>query len=351
MAIPLDILQCGAVTAVGLNAPQTCAAIRAGISVFQDAYALPPPDDPVIGAVVPARLQLKLTPTEWLANLAARSIGECLQGLTATDQTALIISLPEEYRNHPAITPGGADRIVHMIQKRLEVEFRGSPILLQHGHAGALHGLELARGLLATGQVDKCVVGGVDSLLNESDVERLRAAYRIYRPDNPQALIPGEGSAFVLVSTGNRHRRSLARILGVGVARETDTVLGPRYSQGRGLQRSLTRVLQDAGLAESIISFRVSDMNGERYRAWESLLAEARFYRTPRCCLVSWYPAASVGDIGAATSALGVVTAAVGIAKGYAPGPYVMCESSSDEGLRAACLLASSGGQKQSSYY
>lgn len=347
----INIVQCGAVTSVGLNAPQTCAAIRSGISGFRNAYALHPPEDPIIGASVPARSRLKQTPMEWLVNLAARAIGECIQGFTSTERTALIISLPEEYRNHPAVTPDSSDHFVHMLQNRLDVQFHGSPILLRDGHAGALRGLKLAKEALTTGQVDHCVVGGVDSLLNESDIERLRATYRIYRPDNPQALVPGEGSAFMLVSAGNRHRHNLARLLGIGVARETDTVLDARYSQGRGLQHALTLALQDAQVAESTISFRVSDMNGERYRAWESLLAEARFYRTPRCCLVSWYAATSVGDIGAATSALAVVTAVVGIAKGYAPGPYAMCEASSDEGLRAACLLVGRFGNSTEERY
>jgi 3-oxoacyl-[acyl-carrier-protein] synthase-1 len=80
-------------------------------------------------------------------------------------------------------------------------------------------------------------------------------------------------------------------------------------------------------------------MNGERYHAWDSVLASIRFYRTHRERLSVWYPAASVGDLGAATGALLLVVAATGIARGYAPGPLVMCEASSDEGLRAACAV------------
>ena len=52
-----------------------------------------------------------------------------------------------------------------------------------------------------------------------------------------------------------------------------------------------------------------------------------------------WYPAASVGDLGAAAGPLLLVVAATGIARGYAPGPVVMCEASSDDGLRAACVV------------
>jgi 3-oxoacyl-[acyl-carrier-protein] synthase-1 len=90
-----------------------------------------------------------------------------------------------------------------------------------------------------------------------------------------------------------------------------------------------------------MVGFRVSDMNGERYRAWESLFLEARFYRSYRAHLPSWYFSHSVGDIGAASGALSIVLAATAFAQGYAPGRFAMCESSSDEGLRAGCLVGS----------
>jgi 3-oxoacyl-[acyl-carrier-protein] synthase-1 len=87
-------------------------------------------------------------------------------------------------------------------------------------------------------------------------------------------------------------------------------------------------------------------MNGERYYAWDSMLAFTQFYRTRREHLPVWYPAASVGDLGAAAGALNVIVAANAIARGFAPGPYVICESSSDEGLRAACVIAQAPGRR-----
>jgi 3-oxoacyl-[acyl-carrier-protein] synthase-1 len=120
---------------------------------------------------------------------------------------------------------------------------------------------------------------------------------------------------------------------------EQDTVLGERYSVGRGLRRALEEAAKDAGYSESSINFLVSDMNGERYRAWEAMICHARFYRTRRERLHVWYPAASIGDIGAASGALLIIIATMGIARGYAPGQIAMCEGSSEQGLRAACLV------------
>src|SRR5206468_2338399 len=114
-----------------------------------------------------------------------------------------------------------------------------------------------------------------------------------------------------------------AQILGVGSAREeaSATAVGPRYSVGDGLRQALERALADSGRPESAVSFRVADMNGERYRAWESVIGAARFYRTVRERLPAWYPAMSVGDIGAAAGVLAMIVAARGIQRGYAPGP------------------------------
>jgi 3-oxoacyl-[acyl-carrier-protein] synthase-1 len=181
-------------------------------------------------------------------------------------------------------------------------------------------------------------------LINEVDVKRLGAAQRLQGPENPQGLIPGEGSAFILLTLpGNSLTyRPLGQVLGVGTAIEKDTVLGERYSVGKGLRQALEEATKDAACSEPSIDFLVSDMNGERYRAWESLICHSRFYRTRRAHLNMWYLPASVGDIGAASGALLVIVAAMAIARGYAPGQIAMCEGSSEEGLRAACLIGPS---------
>jgi 3-oxoacyl-[acyl-carrier-protein] synthase I len=339
MSVTVDIIQCGAVTAVGLTAPQTCAAIRAGISGFRRAYPLPPPQDALLGSPVPARKQLKRKPAEWLVNLAARAISECLTESAPAARIALMVNLPEANRKHPALTGTNAAEFAQKLQERLGTRFLGPVFTLQDGHAGALRLLEHARDLIIKGEVEQCVVGGVDSLLNEQDIVRLQKTYRIRGPENAHGVIPGEGAAFVLLSPRMRPVRSATRLLGVGVALEKDTVLSPRFSQGRGLQDALNLAVQDAAIEESTVTFRVSDLNGERYRAWESLLAATRFYRTRRERLPCWYLAAAVGDLGAAAGALALIVAAAAVSRDYAAGSIAMCEASSDEGLRAACLI------------
>ena len=90
---------------------------------------------------------------------------------------------------------------------------------------------------------------------------------------------------------------------------------------------------------ESSIDLRISDLNGEIYRTDETLLAATRFYKTYRQHLEIWHPADCVGETGAASGALLLILGWAALTGGYAPGPIAMCEASSDEGLRAGCVI------------
>ena len=184
------------------------------------------------------------------------------------------------------------------------------------------------------------MVGGVDSLINSHDIQRMREAGRMIEPDLPQGLIPGEGSAFLLVTQRGRCPNPVATLFGASSAQEADSE--PSLLAGARLVTALRAAVEDAAVPESNVSFRVSSVNGERYAVWESMFSSTRFYRTRRERLTTWYPASSVGEIGAASGVL-LVLKALAIGGGYAPGPYSMCESASETGLRAACLIGPAG--------
>ena len=308
MRRPLFIVGSGAVTAVGLTTAQTCAAIRARISGFSDVWPRLPPDEPVVGAIVPARRSLKESPRAWLLNLALRALRECLVGKDLDPaQTALLLALPEGYRDHPALRGQGVDNIMLEIESRLGLRFHGASVAGQGGGASAVRFLVTAQQLCHSGIVQHCAVGGVDSLVNSTDTQRLHSCGRLYAgAGNSQGVLPGEGAGFLLLSdaASGSDIRPLAQIVGIGTGQERDTVLGERYSTGVGLRDALEDAVRDAVCKEADIVFRVSDMNGERYRSWESTIGATRFYRTPRGRLVTWYPASSVGDVGAASGIL-----------------------------------------------
>jgi len=334
----------GAVTAVGLTAPQTCAAIRARIAGFRKGLLIAPPHAPVVHAAIPARPHLKATSQAWLVNMVVRAIRECLDGQrTKASRTALLLALPDVYRAHDGVGRGEAV-LLAAIQSRLGTAFHAKSSVVDHGHAGVFTAIAAARALIEEGTVDHCVVGGVDSLVNNADATRLAAAGRLHEPGNPQGVIPGEAAACLLLTSQRGQNTALAQLLGVGLDQESDTALGERYAVGQGLRAALGAAVRDAECEEEQIDFRVSDMNGERYYAWDSTLGAGRFYRTRRERFVTWFPASCIGDTGAAAGALNLVVAVNAISRGFAPGPVAMCEGSSDEGARGACVVAPAAG-------
>jgi len=349
MSARLNLLGFGAVTAVGLTAAQTCAAIRASITGFADSgfFHHNPAPVPLIAAQVPLGPPPEEDETfDRLARLAAAAIQGCLADSGVDpNQTAFLLNWREPFRTD-ADLDGRDTSLLAAIEETLGLRFHRVSRAIRGGKAGGFMMIQESRELLTSGVVSACVTGGVDSYLNADDVIRFEKVYRIKREGVIRGFIPGEGAAFIAVGSPgriwNRNTGARGEILGVGLATEDPsvTVLSDGHPTGRGLQRALEATIQDAGIEESLIDFRVSDQNGEAYQSNEATLALSRFYRTHREECPLWLPAASVGEIGAAAGPLQVMMAAIAMEKGYAPGALAMCEGSSDEGLRAGCLIA-----------
>ena len=141
---PLDILRVGAITPLGLSAPPTCAAFRAGLKALARVYHPPFPAEPITGATVPASARLRRTLGDWLANLATRALAETFDDFGETEQTALIINLPDFEWNHSQPPTAYAATIVSEVQKRVGRQFALSEFRCG-GHAGALSALARAR--------------------------------------------------------------------------------------------------------------------------------------------------------------------------------------------------------------
>jgi 3-oxoacyl-[acyl-carrier-protein] synthase-1 len=331
---------CGAVTPVGLSSLETCASIRAGVNRIADSIPLPPPDEPLKGARIKARRTLQSNPRQWLLNLAGKALGECVSGNPARP-IALFVCRPEPGRWHPGMAGVKNEEVLDALQSKAKVMLDPHSRVIETGAAGLVEALKLARDLLRRRAVEQCVVGGFDSLVNPSDVDRLRRFNRIHSPTNPQGVIPGEGAVFLALSTSGRGSPfvPLAAIRGFGADSEPNPVGGQKYPLGEGMNRAVVKALADATVPEREVDFVVSTHNGERYSGWEMMLSHARTYRTRRQGIPVTFPAAGTGDIGVASSALALLVAAVSLARGYAAGTKAVCEFASEGGLRGACLV------------
>ncbi|MBZ9942457.1 hypothetical protein LB533_15285 [Mesorhizobium sp. BR1-1-13] len=342
---PIHIVGAGATTAAGLDARQTLASFRAAHSALEETLLF---DDKLvvqISAVIPAHAAKAETPFAWLRNLAARALSNALAGTNKpASQTAVIMTLPESFRSHPAFDANPRATFLKSVIRETKHDFNAASIQIDGGAAAVIHAVEIAAEMLHHPGIAQVIVGGVDNLVNKYDIARLGEARRLKNAENAQGLVPGEGSAFVnLALRPNQHAPYSATINNVAVFSERDAALTTRYSQGRAMLDALRKAASGPGPAEPQINFVVSNGNGERYGALEALIYRSRFYRTRREILPTAYPAMTVGDIGAASGALALMVAADSLTKGYAPGPVAMVEVASEGGLRAAAVVSRVG--------
>jgi 3-oxoacyl-[acyl-carrier-protein] synthase-1 len=338
---PLYVCGAGAVTPAGLDAAQTCAAIRAALSAFEEYIRSDPFGAVQIVARIPAHWRLRRTEGEWLVNMAARALEEALaSGGVAAAETAVLLAPPESFRRHPAYEDIAPDRFLAAVLAAAGRVVHPASRAIDGGAAASLGLLAHAQGMLAHEGVAQVLLGGVDSLVNPADLARLDKAGRLKGDDNAQGLIPGEGAVFVRLRS-LREASTSAAVLGVGSAAEAETVIASeRYSQGVALRAALEEAVTPPAPPEPAIDFVVGNGNGERYSAWEAMIARPRFYRTRREILPTAYPAMTVGEIGAAGGALALMVAADAFAGGYAPGRTAMVEAASEAGLRSAAVVA-----------
>ncbi|MER8894800.1 hypothetical protein [Mesorhizobium sp. M0676] len=336
---PLYISVGGAVTPAGLNARQTISAIRANLSAFQEVPLSEPFPTTQIVARIPAKAGLRRNDGVWLASMGARALKEAMLDNKATpDHTAVLLALPESFRDHPAYEEVERGRLLNAILERCGLRFNAGSRVFDGGAAASAGLLDYAGDMLESGTVAQVLLGGVDSLVNGTDIARLMRANRLKSENNAQGAVPGEGAVFVRLTRAPGSGPA-AMICGAGLAQEIDSVLSERQSQGRAMVASLLAAFSGSGPKEPDIEFVVSNGNGERYSGLEQLVGRSRFYRTHREIFPTAYPAMTVGDIGAASAALVLMLAADSFISGYAPGRVAACELASEGGNRSAIAL------------
>jgi 3-oxoacyl-[acyl-carrier-protein] synthase-1 len=216
---------------------------------------------------------------------------------------------------------------------------------LAEGHAGFVHAVNAVSERLRTGALHRCLVGGIDSLLDEPALESLIAAGRAKTPDRPDGLQPGEAGAFVLLERFDQAQRRGAPVIaivgGASTAVEPDHAESERPCRGVGLTEAIAQLFNSAPAQSHPSFWLLSDLNGEHSRASElgHTLARASLRVPALGAAQRWYPAASFGDTGAASAALATCLGTRAFARGYAPAPMAVILSSSDREPRGALSL------------
>jgi 3-oxoacyl-[acyl-carrier-protein] synthase-1 len=343
----VHVIALAAQTPVGHSAEMSAASIRAGISrVGQHPFFIDPAGEPLMCAHYPllAPSTLVLSRMKGLASRALREVVAKLGRPPVGGKVPLLLTLPEE-------RPGMGGATVREIVAALSVEslpdgWMIAPRELGLGHAGGFLGLNQAVQWISGGQVELCLVGGVDSYMDPDTIDWLDAGRRLARDGSRGGFPPGEGAAIIaLASEGFRKQAglpSLAVVRGVACTKEMRDENAPEGVQGEALTDAYLQVgAHLAGPGERFDDF-YCDVNNERSRTTDlafALLRAGHLFRDTAYVAT----AGSIGDVGAATVPLNVILAARAWTRGYSKGKTALVSGASWAGIRGAALLHKGG--------
>jgi 3-oxoacyl-[acyl-carrier-protein] synthase-1 len=336
------------VTAVGQDGPNTCAALRAGMSGMRAANLWDPTAGQYLSAGRPVLHQWSEGPAT-VATLTTLAVRACLESHTrATGRTVgkvlVIVLLSPVQRAHrwPDLN--------NVVLSALAAQFtlaNGSGAF-SIGSTGIIPALEVAAKALEQDAEMPCVIVGAESFLRQAIVKHYIDAGRLLCGANSNGFIPGEAACAVLVArSGYWHVPELA-LEGVGLAMDPSGAGGNAQhpSTGNGLTDAIRQALTEAAIPFYAVNFSISDLNGERFKFKEATIAQARLDRPPPAGvpprpaghLDVWHPIEFLGEIGSAIFPCILGWAYEAGLKGYAAGEAALLHASEEDGARAAMV-------------
>lgn len=339
MSAHLHLLAAGMVTAVGLDAASSCAAMRARLDGFCETRFMDPVGAWQVGAPVPL-------PRNWIGqkrmvHLAAGAVADVFrQRPAARDDLALILCLAEESRPGRPVTD--ASTFCQQLGEHIALPARLKTHVIAHGRPSGHAALARARRIAAEGTAHHILILGVDSYLTVGAIAHFQNRNRLLTPANADGFIPGEAAAAILVGPDP----GPLRLTGLGLAREEAFAYNGLDEgglhlplRGDGMTAAYRSAMEEANVDLAHVEYRISDVGGEQYFFKQTALASLRLERGRKEFQDLWTPSESLGNIGAAIGPLMLGVALTAARKGYTCGSPVLIEASGDDGACGAAVL------------
>lgn len=343
MSRELAIIGCGARTPVGFHRRSSAAAVRAGISVIAEHPFMIDRFGKPVKVTRDAGLDPHLAGFERLLALAipaAREALEPLAGAAGVPKVSIVVSTGEQRPGQgKCMSASLADMLCDDLSGSVRI---GRQLHWMGGHAGGIVALEAADRLLAEGDADMVLAGGVDSYLFRDTLEWLDDNEQLHSDGNIYGLCPGEAAGFVLVARTETALRlglsPLLSLVSVGSGIEQNLIRTEEICLGEGLSTAFLAAARSLPQGERMDRI-ICDMNGERYRGNEYGFAVLKASRLFKDAAAFEAPADCWGDVGAASGPLYIGLIAAAEERGYARGPLSLIWASSEGGRRAAAVL------------
>lgn len=332
----IAIRRTGLVTAVGLSAPESCAAFRAKISNPTETRFIDSGGEWITAHQV--QLAQPWGGLTKLAKMAAMSIDEALQDVPRGEWKSLTLLLCVAERERPGRMEGLDDELFKLIERELDTVFAPQSAVVAQGRVSVAAALVQARSLIANHEAAQVVIASTDSLLSWSTLRYYESNDRVLTARNSNGFIPGEGAGALLVAAAEGRAGELV-CSGIGLGHEAAHIDSEEPSRADGLAQAIKESLVQAGCQMHDFDYRITDISGEHYYFKEAALALSRVLRVRKEEFDIWHPAECTGETGAASGVTVIAAAKSACEKGYTKGPNVITHWSNDSGQRAAVAL------------
>ena len=337
------------ITAVGHNAGMTAASVRAGISRLEESNDYYDIEGNPITAAFLQGISDEETDVTRMTDIAKC----CLESLLEKyfqDKIGLESEVNLLLGAAPLSRPGpryeGEELVNHLGSIIRKWTKKVTPQVITSGNSAVIRCIKIAGQLLKENPHCLCIIGGIDSLLALNTLDWFEEAERLKSGTfgRNQGFPPGEAAGFMLVETKEaalgRKKKALAEVAGVGLANEPAFFLSERPSKGEGLTKACKTALSESSCDPADIEAVLGDLNGEFFRAKEWGYAEVRCFGNCNDVRRLWQSVDCMGSIGAASGAILMNIAAVGLSRGWIE-KYAMVFCSDDEGECGSVVLKS----------
>jgi hypothetical protein len=329
-------------TSLGESAGESSRLLRAGLSALAPSRFVDARGRPIATCVVPAVAEIA-DPTERLAALAAHSLEDLAVRWDARAGSApvLVMALGERFAEEAPrfeLTSAGKS-VIAALPEFLPAHWRDATIEpFPFGRAGGAAALRRAVALADTGQ--RVVWGGCDSWHDWTLIESLARGDRLLGEDNIDGLLPGEGSAFVALGTGDSPGRSAIGVVSIGVGREPAPIGSQPPWHADGLVAALNAAAAPLREQKRRCNSWWLDTGHEAYAIQELQNVIARLGDVVGALSSMAMPFKQLGDVGAAAMPVLTVLAAEAWVQGHGVDDVALISCSSDGGARGAVLLS-----------
>lgn len=348
----LAIAARGMCCALGWDAPATVAAMRARLNHFRASEFMARDGQPIVAASVYA---LNTWGVERLGAMLRSSVQECLadarsSGATVeTSRIALLLMLPEPGR--PALQE---EALAELFQELVaELDLSPESQLGWVGRGGLALALQASDDLLRPpdhgqgGVVKAVLLAAVDSLLDAPLIESLLNRQRLACDGRTDALVPGEGSAALLLTCSplsDRQGKGIHTGLRIDAwAHATDPwrMDGHLPLQAKGLTQALRGAAAAAGRDLVDFEFHVSGANGEEWYAREVQMALSRAMQRKRPSFPHQTLAHFLGETGAAAPVMALAWLSLALPQNHRGfGRCGLVHFAGDDGQRSAAAVS-----------